>query len=179
MRRAARLWIIIALCPGVLCAQGRRGGGGFGGGAGAGRGARGAAVVMDERTVLNLVTALLNLSDMQRQQVQTIFDAANKAAGPIATQMESSKDALFDAVKSGKSDDEIKTLAAQQGLVRTQILTLQAETSSKMLALLTSDQKAQVDDFIYDDIGQFLANAPPPLPSLPQATAAPTSPTAP
>lgn len=174
MRGVAKLLLMVALCLAVVCAQGRRGGsgGGIGGGAfgGGGRG-RGASPVMDERTVLNLVAALLNLSDMQRQQVQTIFDAADRTAAPIAAQMESSKDALFDAVKMGKSDDEIKTLAAQQESLRTQILTLQAQTFAKMWALLTNDQKAQVDSFIYGEIGQFLSNATPPVVS---SSAAPT-----
>jgi len=168
MRGVVKLLLISALCPAVVCAQGRRGGGG-----GFGRGGRGTPAAMDERVVLNLVAVLLNLSDMQRQQVQTIFDAADKTAAPIANQLVSSKDSLFDAVRAGKSDSEIKTMAAQQESLRTQILTLQAQTFAKLWALLTNDQKTQVDSFIYDDIGQFLSNATPPVvPSSPPPTGA-------
>lgn len=149
MNSVAKLLVIVMLFPALVCAQGR------GSGAGVGRSvpAKG-----DEGTVLNLVTILLNLTDAQRQQIQTIFDAAGKTAAPIMAQIESSKDSLFDAVKMGKNDEEIKTIAAQQGLLRTQILKLQAETFAKMLTLLTTDQKAQADTFIYDEIGQFLSN---------------------
>jgi hypothetical protein len=39
------------------------------------------------------------------------------------------------------------------------MLTLQAQTFSKMWTLLTSDQQSKVDDLMYGDIGEFLANA--------------------
>jgi LTXXQ motif family protein len=157
MKQLAKLLIIVTLFPALSFAQGRRGG------FGAGR-ARGGPFQMDERTALNLFSALLNLNDAQQQQLQTAFDAAVKTAAPIATRMESNKDALFEAVKSGKTDDQIKALATQQGSLTSQMLALQAQTFSKMWALLTSDQKSQVDASMYDDIGEFLANAKQPLP---------------
>ena len=134
---------------------------------GAGEAALAVPVQMDERTALNLFSALLNLNDSQQQQLHTAFDAAVKTAAPIATQMESNKDALFEAVKSGKSDDQINTLAEQQASLTSQMLALQAQTFSKMWALLTSDQKPQVDASMYGDIGEFLANTkqPPPAPT--------------
>jgi Spy/CpxP family protein refolding chaperone len=123
MKQLAKLLIIMTLFSSLSFSQGRRGG--------AGGGRAHGPVQMDERTALNLFSALLNLNDAQQQQLHTAFDAAVKTAAPIATQMESNKDALFEAVKSGKSDDQIKTLAEQQGSLTSQMLTLQARTSRR------------------------------------------------
>jgi len=152
------LLLVVALCPTASFAQGRRGGFG-GGGLGGGARGRGGPALMDERTVLGLFTAILNLSDSQQQQLRTAFDASVAAATPIATQMASAKQAVIDAVKAGKSEDQVKTLSGQEGSLSAQMLTLQAQTFSKMCAILNSDQKTQVDDLMYDDIGEFLANA--------------------
>lgn len=137
MNRLATLFIILTLCPTVSLAQGRRGG--------RRGGARGGAVQMDERTALLVLSALLNLSDSQQQQLGAVFDAAVKTAAPIATQMEAGKEALFEAVKSGKSDDQIKNLAEQEGSFTSRMLALQAQTFSKMWTLLNRDQKSEVD----------------------------------
>jgi len=153
LRKVAVLLAIAVLCPTLSFAQGRRGTGG-----GRVRGT-GAPVQMDERTVLDLFSAILNLSDSQQQQLHAAFDAAVKTAAPISTQMENSNEAIFEAVKAGKSDDQVKTLAQQQASLSSQMLTLQAQTFSKTWAVLSSDQKARFDDLMYDDIGQFLSNA--------------------
>ena len=55
-------------------------------------------------------------------------------------------------------------MAEQQGTVTPEMLTVQAQTFAKLWALLTSEQKAEIDDSIHDDIGEFLSNAPAPLP---------------
>jgi Spy/CpxP family protein refolding chaperone len=114
---------------------------------------------MDERTALLLLSALLSLSDPQRQQLTTVFDAAAQTAAPIATQLEAGKAALFEAVKSGKSDEQIKNLADQEGSLRSRMLALQAQTFSKLWTLLTSDQKSKVDASMYGYIEGFLSTA--------------------
>lgn len=153
LRKVALLLAIAVLCPTLSFAQGRRGTAG-----GRARGT-GAPVQMDERTVLDLFSAILNLSDSQQQQLHTAFDVAVKTAAPISTQLENNNAAIFEAMKAGKSDDQIKALVEQQASLSSQMLTLQAQTFSKTWAVLSSDQKARFDDLLYDDIGQFLANA--------------------
>ena len=91
---------------------------------------------MTEQTALLVLSALLNLSDMQRMQLSSVFDATAKTAAPIAIQMEDNKEAIFEAVKSGKGDDQIRNLAAQQGSLTTQMMTLQGQTFLKMWAML-------------------------------------------
>ena len=168
MKRLAKLLIILTLCSAVSLAQGRRGGARGGGaqGGGARAGGRGGPAQIDERTAIVLISALLSLSDAQRQQLTTIFDAAAQTAAPIATQMEAGKDAFFEAAKSGKSDDQIKTLSEQQGSLTSRMLALQAQTFSKMWTLLESDQKSKVDRSIYGYIEDFLSDAKqPPTPA--------------
>jgi hypothetical protein len=156
MKRLATLLIIGTLSPAISLAQGRHGG--------MRAGARGGPVLMDDRTALLILSALLSLSESQQQQLGTAFDAAVKTAAPLVTQMETGKEALFEAVKSGKSEDQVKSLAEQQGSLVSRMLALQAQTFSKMWALLTSDQRSEVDASMYDDIGEFLSNAKQALP---------------
>jgi hypothetical protein len=139
---------------------------------------------MDEHTTLMILTALLALTDAQQQQLGGVFDAAMKTAEPLNAQIENGKQAIFEAVKSGKSDDQVKTLAAQQGAVAGQLLALEAQTFSKMCAMLTAAQKSQVDDIMFTEIADFLGSAREPLPdavnpaAAPTPTATPTTPTA-
>jgi Spy/CpxP family protein refolding chaperone len=167
MKRLAVFFLIASLFPAAASAQ-RRGG--------TRRGARGGAhgaIQMDEQTTIILISALLDLSDSQQQQLRAIFDAALPTAAPIVTQLDGAHDALFQAVKAGKGDDQIKGLAAQEGAVTSQLLTLQAQTFSKLWAILAKDQKTQADASIYEDIAELLSTARPPTapaPSQPPAT---------
>jgi Spy/CpxP family protein refolding chaperone len=129
---------------------------------------------MDEQTTLILLSGLLNLSASQQQQLGAVFDAAVIAAHPLATQMESDREVLFEAVKSGKSDDEIKNLAEHEGSLVSRMLALQARTFSNMWRLLSSEQKSKVDASMYGYIGGFLFNATQPVPpSVGEAPARP------
>lgn len=127
---------------------------------------------MDEHTELLLLTALLSLNDTQQQQLGAVFDAAVKTAAPLNTQIENGNTVIFQAVKSGQTDAQIKALSDQEASSRSQLFALQVQTFSKMCALLTSDQKKQVDDSMFTDIGQFLslARQPVPEPGVPATT---------
>jgi Spy/CpxP family protein refolding chaperone len=114
---------------------------------------------MDERSVILLFTALLDLTDSQRAQMTTIFDAAVAAAAPAATQLDENKDALYQAAKSGKTDDQIKSMAEQEASLTSKLLTLQVQTFSKMLKLLNPDQQSKVDASMYAHIGDFITSA--------------------
>jgi Spy/CpxP family protein refolding chaperone len=173
MKRSAIIFVALSFFATASLGQGRRGMGGMRGG-GAGR----IAPAMDEHTTLMILTALLTLTDAQQQQLGAVFDAAMKVAEPLNTQIENGKQAIFGAVKSGKSDDQIKALVDQQDKSTGQLLALQAQTFSKMCAMLTTAQKAQVDDTMFTDIGDFLASARAPLPDVSNPAAMPGTPTA-
>jgi Spy/CpxP family protein refolding chaperone len=166
MKRLAILLAVASLFSAAAPAQHR-------GGRGGARGAHG-AIQMDEQTTIIVLSALLDLDDSQNKQLKTIFDAAAQAAAPIVVQMDNSNDALYEAVKAGKSDDEIKTLAAKEGSLTSQMLTLEAQTFAKLYAILTKDQKSQVDASMYADVAEFLSSARPP--SSPPSPASPPTP---
>lgn len=166
VKRLAIALIVVALIPTSTFAQGRRGGrsGQSGRSRQSGRstsrtrGGRAAGVFWDERSTILLFDALLDLTDAQERQLTAAFDAAAQAASPLATAASAGKNALFEAVKSGQSDDQLESIAEQQGTLTARLQALQARTFAKMWALLTADQKAKVDDSIYAHIGEFLAN---------------------
>jgi len=158
MKQAAAILAIISVSPFAVFAQRGRGMGGM-------RGERGARVpVMDEHTTLLVFAALLNLNDTQQQQLGIIFDSAVKIAAPLNTQIDDGKQAIFEAIQSGKSEDQVKAVEDNENSASAQLLALQAQTFGKMCALLTPAQKAEVDDTMFTDIGNFLAGVRPPLP---------------
>lgn len=146
-----------------------RGGGGLGGRI---------APSIDEHTALIVFAGLLDLTDAQQSELEASFDAAMKAAAPLNTQIDSSKEEFYEAVQAGRTDQQIQTLADKQGALTSQLLELQAQTFKKMVALLTAEQKPKVDGTMFIDIGLFLSNAHEPIPETP-APANPAAATAP
>jgi Spy/CpxP family protein refolding chaperone len=151
MKRFALALIMVALIPTAAFAQGRQGGART-------RGGRATAVIWDAHATLLLFEVVLNLTDAQARQVETVFEAAAAAAAPLATALNAGKNSLFDAVKAGQSDDELESLAKRNGALTIQLEALQARTFARMWALLTADQKTMVDESTYEHIGTFLAN---------------------
>ena len=114
----------------------------------------------NEQSALELITLVLKLNDSQQEQLHAAFDAALKEATPIADEMEHAKGALFAAARSGKSEEEIRRLADEQGQLTSRMLFLQAQTFAKLWALLDSRQKGLADDFVYSNIRLFLPASP-------------------
>jgi hypothetical protein len=114
----------------------------------------------NEQGALELLTLVLKLNDSQQERLHAAFDAALKEATPIADEMEQAKNALFEAARSGKSEEEIRRLADEQGQLTSRMLFLQAQTFAKLWALLDSPQKGLADDFVNSNIRLFLPSSP-------------------
>jgi Spy/CpxP family protein refolding chaperone len=114
---------------------------------------------MDEQSTIIIMTAILELTDAQQQQLRANFDDAVKTATPIVAQMQATKTALFEAAKSANNEDQIQKLGAQVGTQSSQLAILQAHTFAKLWAMLTDQQKSQVDSTMYEEIGEFLSRA--------------------
>jgi hypothetical protein len=114
----------------------------------------------NEQSALELVTLVLKLNDSQQEQLHAAFNAALKEATPISDEMEHAKNTVFAAARSGKSDEEIRRLADEQGQLTSRMLFLQAQTFAKLWALLDSRQKGLADDFVYSNIRLFLPSGP-------------------
>ena len=155
---------LLALCPALVRAQGKSGAAPSAAMSaptpGADATSSSSLGQANEQSALELLTLVLKLNDSQQEQLHAAFDAALKEATPIADQMEHAKDALFAAARSGKSEEEIRRLADEQGQLTSRMLFLQAQTFAKLWALLDSRQKGLADDFVYSNIRLFLPASP-------------------
>ncbi|HZP32135.1 MAG TPA: hypothetical protein VFB23_02140 [Candidatus Acidoferrales bacterium] len=157
LKRAAQLANILALCSVISFAQ------------------TGHAVSLSQRaetdagsstgaqenaaSAVSLLTIVLRLNDSQQRDLRAAFDEALTTAAPISAKIQAHKSSLFEAVRSGKTE-QIKELAAEQGKLTSEMLLLQAQTFAKLWGLLNADQKSQVDDFVYGNIRLVLPASP-------------------
>ena len=105
-----------------------------------------ARVVRPRAALRHRLMTALNLTDAQKQQAKAIFQDVRQQAQPIAAQLKQNRQALTAAVKADNTA-EIQTLAAQQGTLRGQLLTIRSDAMAKFYAGLTPDQRAKADQF--------------------------------
>ena len=94
---------------------------------------------------LDYLAGYLSLTDEQKAQAKTIFDAAAAATETARGQLDGAHTALQTAVKANAIDAEIERLAAAIGVIQGQVTGIQAKAQAKFYALLTADQKAKYD----------------------------------
>lgn len=94
---------------------------------------------------LNFLTGYLSLTDAQKQQAQTIFDAARTASETARGQLTTAREALTQAIRTNQSDAQLDQLAAAVGTIQGRIEAIQAKASAKFYALLTAEQKTKYD----------------------------------
>lgn len=94
---------------------------------------------------LEFLAGYLALSDTQKTQAQSIFDAAESASETARGQLTAASDALKAAVKTNAPDSDLDRLGAAVGAVQGQMAALHAKASAKFYALLTADQKTKFD----------------------------------
>ncbi|MFA5515287.1 MAG: Spy/CpxP family protein refolding chaperone [Desulfuromonadales bacterium] len=83
----------------------------------------------------------LNLTAEQQQQVRTILQAEQEKTAPLRTQMAEQRNKLRQAIHSGAEDADIRTLAAEQAKVKTELMLLRAQGWRQINALLTPEQR--------------------------------------
>jgi Spy/CpxP family protein refolding chaperone len=94
---------------------------------------------------IGFLTGYLNLTDAQKTQAETIFEAAKTASEPLRGRMASARESLQDAVKTGKSDAEIDTIAASIGVLSGQLTAIQSKAMVRFRAILTPEQIQKLD----------------------------------
>ena len=87
----------------------------------------------------------LGLTDAQKEQAKAIFDAARQSAEPFVAQLKQGHEATREAIKSGKSDQELQQLAERQGALMGQVAAVHTKAFAKFYALLTPEQKEKAD----------------------------------
>jgi protein CpxP len=95
-------------------------------------------------SMLDRMAARLNLTDAQKQQAQSIFSEARKSAQPVRTQIRQNRQALAAAVKSDSQAD-IDRISTSMGPLLAQESAIHSKAFANFYALLTPDQKSQVD----------------------------------
>ena len=94
---------------------------------------------------LDFLAGYLTLTDAQKAQAKTIFDAASAAATTAQGQLTAAHDALGAAIKANRADSELDRLAAAVGAIHGQIQAIHAKAMAKFYALLTAEQKTKFD----------------------------------
>lgn len=94
---------------------------------------------------LDFLGGYLSLTDSQKAQAKTIFDAAESASETARGQLTAAREALNAAVKANRADTELDRLAAAIGVIEGQLTGIRAKASAKFYALLTTEQKAKYD----------------------------------
>ncbi len=97
---------------------------------------------------LDYLSGYLSLTDAQKTQAKTIFDAAHTASTSARGALTAAHDALTAAVKANKADSELDRLAAAAGVVEGQIAAIHAKANAKFYALLTPEQKSKYDTLL-------------------------------
>ena len=87
----------------------------------------------------------LNLTDAQRQQAQSIFDAERQAAEPVRTQLDTARTALNDAARRNAGDAELDRLAQAEAPQLAQLEAIRAKAFARFYAILTPEQRQILD----------------------------------
>lgn len=105
----------------------------------------------DPERMLAHVSAVLDLTDAQKQFAKALLADTKAQAQPLIAQLKQGHQAMEAAVKGNRSDTEIGDLASQQGVVIGQLAGIHAKAMAKFYAQLTSEQKAKADS-VHDRI---------------------------
>ena len=101
----------------------------------------------DPDRFLEFVSALLDLTDTQKQFAKTFMTGAKAEAEPVVAQLKESRASMEDAIKTNKSDAEIGDIATKSGVLVGQLAAIHSKAMAKFYAQLTPEQKTKVDRF--------------------------------
>jgi Spy/CpxP family protein refolding chaperone len=96
-------------------------------------------------TRIDFLARRLDLTDPQKQQATSIFNAAEEASKKFRESLEQAQSALNDAVKTGVSDQQIEKLAGALGTLAGQLAANETKARAKFRALLTAEQRQEFD----------------------------------
>lgn len=95
--------------------------------------------------MLERAAIALDLTETQKSTAKTIFEESRTASAPLIQQLRENRKAIAEAIKAGKSESELASLANQAGTVKGQLSALRATSMSKFYALLTPAQREKAD----------------------------------
>ncbi len=98
----------------------------------------------------------LDLTAEQKEQANVIFERARGQAEPVRAQLQSGREALRDAVKSGAPDAEFHRLAQAQGEAIGRMSAIYARSFAEFYRILTPGQKEKAEK-LHARLGQRLS----------------------
>jgi Spy/CpxP family protein refolding chaperone len=115
---------------------------GFAQAPGTGRRAPDPAKMLERR--MERLSTVLNLTEFQKQQATTNFQAAAEATRALAPALQQANQALRAAAQSNAQAAEIDTLAANFGALTGKMRAIQVKSHAQFLATLTTEQKEKL-----------------------------------
>ena len=121
----------------------------FAQGGGGGRGGNrnnmggGMPVQFSSGTRLDRIADALKLSKDQKKDLKTAFDEAQKQVTPIHDQLMKGRDAIAEAVASGKKPEEITPMITANSTLEAQIATIELKTFAAFYQKLDKDQQSK------------------------------------
>ncbi len=99
----------------------------------------------------------LNLTDAQKAQVKTMFEAQRATTRPLMQQMAQNRLAMLNATAAGAFDQaKVQALANQQAQIMAQLAVQKASLRSQIYnQVLTADQKAKADQLQQNRIARI------------------------
>jgi Spy/CpxP family protein refolding chaperone len=96
--------------------------------------------------VQKFIAEKLSFTDQQKQESKAILDEAHQKAEPIRQQLKEGHQAIADAVKAGKGDEELQALSKQEGELAGRLIGIHTRAFSKIYALLTPEQRTKAEE---------------------------------
>jgi Spy/CpxP family protein refolding chaperone len=90
---------------------------------------------------LEMLATVLSLTEAQKAQAKTIFEAEQTALQTLQDQVRAANEALRDSVASNRTDTEIDTLAETVGSLHGRRLAIQTKAAAQFYRILTPEQR--------------------------------------
>jgi len=139
----ARLLLTAALFSTLALAQGGMKGGGGGGMNDMGGGMGGGMPRGQRPSRFDQVADKLKLNKEQKEQAQTIVDAAREEAAPLRESVAKSRLGIADALVNAKGDDEVKKAQDAYAAEVVKMTGVEAKAFGKIYALLKPNQQSK------------------------------------
>lgn len=99
---------------------------------------------------MRALSQLDDVTDEQREQLRSLFKEQRDVMRGQRDTMYENKRAIREAIRSGATIDEIRTLATKQGEQVTAMIMAKAELREKMAKILTAEQMKQLQEYPMD-----------------------------
>ena len=140
----ARLLLTTVLSATLALAQGQKGGGGGGMGDMGGGGGMGGGMPRAQRASrFDQIADKLKLNKDQKEQAQTIMDAAREEATPLRESLAKARLGIADALINAKGDDDVKKAQEAYAAEVAKMTGVEAKAFGKIYALLKPNQQSK------------------------------------